>query len=81
MSIKAKTHMEADGSRSFVEPTWPHTTWVRVEQGFTYKDVKELRKPPFTQIIPCPYCGSLNEWEHMNDLHIDVSRGVPNADE
>ena len=58
---------------------FPNTMLVRVKPGFNYADVQDLRQPPFAQILPCPYCGVLEDKGHDLQLHINPSLGKDNA--
>jgi hypothetical protein len=45
---------------------------------FPNGEKNDLRtKPPFHQIIPCPYCGTDNDRKHDSIKHVDPKLGAP----
>lgn len=74
---KAAILMEYDGSISYYDWEDPTKLLVKVAPGCEYHDVHDLREPPFIQILPCPYCGVLEDKDHDSKLHINHKLGRP----
>jgi len=64
-----------DGTIKYYD--WDDPTKLLVEVGANcmYEDVHDLRNPPYTQILPCPYCSTLNDRDHDLSLHINIKLG------
>lgn len=77
---RAAILMEYDGSISYYDWDNPDKLLLTVGASCEYSDVHDHRQPPFIQILPCPYCGVLEDREHDPRLHVNKKLGTPNAD-
>ena len=66
-----------DGSATYFDRDDSSLLVAVVRPGMKYEDVIDKRNPPFFQILPCPYCGVMEDRDHDPWLHVNPKLGFP----